>query len=372
MRKTVAYAFHHSIPILIGFFPVGLAYGLLMQQAGYNFLWSGACSLFVLAGSLQFLMVTFFAGGVSLATVAVLALLLNSRHIFYGLSFIDKFRSFGPWRWFLIYSLCDENYSLHCSHDFGPDVNEKWAYVLTAALVTFYWVALSMLGGLVGSLIPFDTTGIDFALTALFTVIVVDQLRGARTRIPAAVAAVSSIGALLLLGSATPTVETMYYAREGRYQVFPLYRRYNEKALPEVFITDLRDELRAGNETAVSEPLRSALEENLARGEQSILFLNRRGSSRMLLCGECGEVPECPRCSVPMTYHSANGRLMCHYCGHSEPAYERCPQCGGIMKHIGTGTHNKRQGDTATCTRKRIVPLRRRRRICRRHCFCWN
>lgn len=136
----------------------------------------------------------------SLATVAVLALLLNSRHIFYGLSFIDKFRSFGPWRWFLIYSLCDENYSLHCSHDFGPDVNEKWAYVLTAALVTFYWVALSMLGGLVGSLIPFDTTGIDFALTALFTVIVVDQLRGARTRIPAVVAAVSSIGALLLLG----------------------------------------------------------------------------------------------------------------------------------------------------------------------------
>ena len=145
-------------------------------------------------------------------------------------------------------------------------------------------------------------------------------------------------GALLLLGSATPTVETMYYAREGRYQVFPLYRRYNEKALPEVFIADLRDELRAGNETAVSEPLRSALEENLAHGEQSILFLNRRGSSRMLLCGECGEVPECPRCSVPMTYHSANGRLMCHYCGHSEPAYERCPQCGGIMKHIGTGT----------------------------------
>lgn len=200
MRKTAAYAFHHSLPILFGFFPVGIAYGLLMQQAGYSFLWSGACSLFVLAGSLQFLMVTFFAGGVSLATVAVLALLLNSRHIFYGLSFIDKFRSFGPWRWFLIYSLCDESYSLHCSHDFGPDVNEKWAYVLTAAFVTFYWVALSMLGGLAGSLIPFDTTGIDFALTALFTVIVVDQLRGARTRVPAAVAAVSSIGALLLLG----------------------------------------------------------------------------------------------------------------------------------------------------------------------------
>lgn len=201
MRKTVAYAFHHSIPILIGFFPVGLAYGLLMQQAGYNFLWSGACSLFVLAGSLQFLMVTFFAGGVSLGHGGRAGAAAQQPGIFStAWSFIDKFRSFGPWRWFLIYSLCDENYSLHCSHDFGPDVNEKWAYVLTAAFVTFYWVALSMLGGLVGSLIPFDTTGIDFALTALFTVIVVDQLRGARTRIPAAVAAVSSIGALLLLG----------------------------------------------------------------------------------------------------------------------------------------------------------------------------
>ena len=188
MRKTAAYAFHHSIPILIGFFPVGIAYGLLMQQAGYNFLWSGACSLFVLAGSLQFLMVTFFAGGVSLATVAVLALLLNSRHIFYGLSFIDKFRSFGPWRWFLIYSLCDENYSLHCSHDFGPDVNEKWAYVLTAAFVTFYWVALSMLG-IDPSMQYIIKGGIILAACSL-------DMR----KYPAVVAAVSSIGALLLLG----------------------------------------------------------------------------------------------------------------------------------------------------------------------------
>lgn len=145
-------------------------------------------------------------------------------------------------------------------------------------------------------------------------------------------------GALLLLGSATPTVETMYYAKEGRYQAFSLYRRYNEKPLPEVVIADLREELRAGNETAISAPLRREIEENLARGEQSILFLNRRGNSRMLLCGECGAVPECPRCSVAMTYHSANGRLMCHYCGHSERAFERCPQCGGIMKRVGTGT----------------------------------
>ena len=164
-------------------------------------------------------------------------------------------------------------------------------------------------------------------------------------------------GALLLLGSATPTVETMYYARGGRYQVFSLHRRYNERALPKVLIADLREELRAGNETAISEPLRRELEENLSRGEQSILFLNRRGNSRMLLCGECGEAPECPRCSVPMTYHSANGRLMCHYCGHSEPTIERCPQCGGIMKRIGIGTQKVEEELNALFPKAKVLRM---------------
>ena len=145
-------------------------------------------------------------------------------------------------------------------------------------------------------------------------------------------------GALLLLGSATPTVETSYYARNGRYQVFHLYKRYNEQSLPKVTIADMRQELRAGNDGILSAPLREELAANLERGEQSILFLNRRGSARMLLCGDCGAVPECPRCSVPLTYHSANRRLMCHYCGFSRPAFERCPDCGSPMRPVGAGT----------------------------------
>lgn len=202
MKKTFVFAFRRSLPILISFFPVGIAYGLLMQNAGYNFLWTGACSLFVLTGSLQFLMVSFFAEGTPLATVAVMSLLLNSRHVFYGLSFVEKFRSFGPWRWFLIYSLCDENYSLHCAYRPEEGVIEKWAYVLTAALVTFYWLVLSMLGTLIGNLITFDTTGIDFALTALFVVILLDQLRDAGTKLPAGIALLSSGVCILLFGAA--------------------------------------------------------------------------------------------------------------------------------------------------------------------------
>ncbi len=105
--------------------------------------------------------------------------------------------------------------------------------------------------------------------------------------------------------------------------------------------------------SSISRPLYEELSRNIAAGEQSILFLNRRGSSRQLLCGECGYVPQCPRCSVYLTYHSANGRLMCHYCGYSEKAAEDCPNCGGAMKHVGIGTQRVEQelrelfGDTA-------------------------
>ena len=200
MQKTLRYAVKHSFPIFISFVPVALAYGVLMESAGYNFVWTGACSLFVLAGSLQYLMVSFFAGGVSLVTVAVMALMVNSRHIFYGLSFIEKFRSFGLWKYFLIYSLTDENYSLHCSHNFPDDIDEKWAYVVTASMAWIYWVVLSIAGALIGTLIPFDTTGIDFALTALFIVILMEQMKGADNRLPALLAFVSSISCLFFFG----------------------------------------------------------------------------------------------------------------------------------------------------------------------------
>ena len=144
--------------------------------------------------------------------------------------------------------------------------------------------------------------------------------------------------ALLLLGSATPSVESMYRARKGDYHLFTLRQRYNTRPLPPVEIVDMKKELRAGNGTDLSGPLKRSLREAMERGEQSILFLNRRGASRMVSCGECGEVPSCPRCSVHLTYHSANHRLMCHYCGHSEPLPEVCPTCGGALNFIGTGT----------------------------------
>ena len=144
--------------------------------------------------------------------------------------------------------------------------------------------------------------------------------------------------ALVLLGSATPAVETMYRAKSGVYSLYRLKERFGGRALPEVSIVDMREELKLGNDLAYSLPLREAIMDTRDAGKQAILLLNRRGASRALVCVDCRKTPECPRCAVRLTYHSANNRLMCHYCGYSQPNPERCPDCGGPLKTIGTGT----------------------------------
>ena len=145
-------------------------------------------------------------------------------------------------------------------------------------------------------------------------------------------------GTLVVLGSATPSVESMYFARSGVYSLYTMRQRYNGQALPAVEIVDMKQELRNGNPASISGALEERLRENILSGRQSILFLNRRGNSRCLVCVECGEAPSCPRCSVSLTYHSVNRRLMCHYCGYSHALPQRCPQCGGPLKPVGAGT----------------------------------
>lgn len=149
--------------------------------------------------------------------------------------------------------------------------------------------------------------------------------------------------ALVVMGSATPSVETMYQAKIGTYQLYTLPDRFGGRKLPEVQIVDMKEEIKQGNDTSLSYPLQDAMGENKQNNKQTVLFLNRRGNSRAIVCVDCGEAPECPRCSARLTYHSANERLMCHYCGYSQPAPNRCPRCGGPVKRIGTGTQKVQQ-----------------------------
>jgi primosomal protein N' (replication factor Y) len=144
--------------------------------------------------------------------------------------------------------------------------------------------------------------------------------------------------AQVVLGSATPSLETMYLAQQGTYQMLKLTERFGGQTLPQVVLADMKEELQNGNSGILSARLREEMEENFRHGEQTILYLNRRGASRTVLCPVCGHVPECPRCSVSLTYHSANHRLMCHYCGYSQPATGECPDCGSTYRQVGTGT----------------------------------
>lgn len=151
-------------------------------------------------------------------------------------------------------------------------------------------------------------------------------------------------GALLVLGSATPAVESRYLAEKGTYHLVEMTKRYQNTPLPRVVVADMRQHLKDGEIDVIGKELEAELEANLAQGEQSVLFLNRRGNSRLLTCVACGYTPQCENCSVALTYHSKNNRLMCHHCGYSQPVPAACPQCGAEeLRLVGCGTQKVQQ-----------------------------
>ena len=184
-RQTARFAFRQSLGVLFGYVFLGTAFGILLRQAGFGALWSLAFSGLVYAGSLQFVLAGFLAAPTALPTVALMSLFINARHLFYGLSFIERFRSMGKKRPYMIFSLTDETYSVLCGIDEVPaGVDKNGAMFLVALLDQLYWVAGSLLGTFAGGL-PLDFTGIDFSMTALFLVIFLEQWRGAKSHLPA-------------------------------------------------------------------------------------------------------------------------------------------------------------------------------------------
>lgn len=199
-RQTARFAFRQSLGVLFGYVFLGTAFGILLRQAGFGALWSLAFSGLVYAGSLQFVLAGFLAAPTALPTVALMSLFINARHLFYGLSFIERFRSMGKKRPYMIFSLTDETYSVLCGMDEVPaGVDKNGAMFLVALLDQLYWVAGSLLGTLAGGL-PLDFTGIDFSMTALFLVIFLEQWQGAKSHLPALLGLGCGAAFLLALG----------------------------------------------------------------------------------------------------------------------------------------------------------------------------
>ncbi len=146
-------------------------------------------------------------------------------------------------------------------------------------------------------------------------------------------------GALVIMGSATPSIESFYHAKSGRYSLFEIKKRFGDAPLPQAILSNMRDSLKQGDPSPIGSQLYEQLKLNLENQEQSILFINRRGAARMVTCIECGDTPKCENCSVSLIYHSASGRMMCHHCGYSRPMSELCTQCGShSLKAVGSGT----------------------------------
>lgn len=199
---TIKYAFKKSLPVLFGYLFLGSAFGIMLYDAGYNWVWAAFISVVVFAGSGQFLLVSLLTSAASIPTVAMMTLFINSRHMFYGLSLIDKFKK-GGWRYpFMIFTLTDETYSVNVSINAVPEnVDEPKARFLIGELDHFYWIAGSVIGSLLGQSLPIDFTGIDFSMTALFTVIFVDLIIDMKSKICGAAGLFSAFICLMIFGT---------------------------------------------------------------------------------------------------------------------------------------------------------------------------
>lgn len=199
-KKEITFALIQTIPVMLGYLCLGMAFGLMLQDAGYHFLWAFLCSLFIYAGSMQFVLVSLLTGGVSLIYTAVMTLFINGRHIFYGLSFVDKLKKTGKAYPYMVFSLTDETYSVLCNLRVPTGLRENRVMLYISLLDQSYWVIGSVIGGIAGQLIHFNTTGVDFSMTALFIVIVLNQWKEAKSHASAITGFCVGILFLLLLG----------------------------------------------------------------------------------------------------------------------------------------------------------------------------
>lgn len=199
--RALRAAFPYTIPIFAGFWFLGLTYGIYMNVSGFSFVYPMLMSLTIFAGSVEFITVNLLLGAFNPLQALFLTLMVNARHLFYGLSMLDKFRGLGWKKVYLIFGMCDESFSINYTAQIPPDVDRGWFMFFVTVLNQCYWVAGATLGSLLGYLIQFDTTGIEFVMTALFVVMFLSQWEANRDHRPALIGVGCTFLCLVLLGS---------------------------------------------------------------------------------------------------------------------------------------------------------------------------
>lgn len=227
--EALRYAFPRTIPVMVGYLFLGAAYGILMKVNGYGIAWSLLASVFVFAGSLQYLGITFLTALVSPVYAFFMSLMLNARHLFYGISMLDRYRDAGKLKPYLVFALTDETFSVVCHENVPERLPKYWVYFWVSLLDQGYWVAGTVIGAVLGSFITFDTTGLDFALTALFVVIFVDQWKSGSGHKAAVAGVLASVACLLVFGQSTFIVPAMVVI----LAVLTLFYKRDRKAIGE-------------------------------------------------------------------------------------------------------------------------------------------
>lgn len=209
MKRNVKEAFIASIPVMMGYIVLGIAFGMLLESKGYNFLYALLMSTFIYAGSMQFVAINLLSAGASFLNAAIMTLLINARHLVYGLSMIKKFEGMGKLKPYMIFSLTDETYSLLVGTQTPQECSGKYYYFFISFFNQCYWIMGSVVGALIGSMISINTTGLDFAMTALFVVIVLEQYLSSDKHIYTYIGFVISIGCLIIFGSESFIIPAM-------------------------------------------------------------------------------------------------------------------------------------------------------------------
>ncbi len=199
-KQTVKLAFYKSIPVMAGYVVLGIGFGILMRNAGYGVLWSGAMGLFIFAGSMQYVGVGLLTGGASILTAILTTIMVNARHLFYSISMIDKYKGAGKYKPYMIFALTDETYSLLCDGNTPAGADPELYRFLVSLFNHSYWVLGCVLGSLLGAVLPFSTAGIEFSMTALFTASFTEQWLTAKDHIPALTGLLSTLLCLVLFG----------------------------------------------------------------------------------------------------------------------------------------------------------------------------
>lgn len=209
LKNAFKSAFPNTIPILTGFIVLGIAYGVLMQLKGYTTVWSVLMSMLAFCGSMQFVAITLLTTAFDPIQAFLLSIMINARHLFYGISMLKKFKGMGKLKYFLIFALCDETFSVESSVHIPENINKKYFYFFVSLLNYFYWILGTFLGSVIGKFIEFDTRGLDFALTALFIVLFIEQIKCKENILPGIIGFLFAAVALVIFGAENFVIPAM-------------------------------------------------------------------------------------------------------------------------------------------------------------------